>query len=137
MVADFVFCIRQCYVKNYSFILVYLKYSMYFCGVYKQIKNNNMRTKILKFIAVLSMVLLAFNGCKKDEGEEPAPTPEPPIEETSVRHYTENTEKQKVEMFPDVVYVRNDINELLQENNIDNKTISFTNGEALKKWTSK
>ena len=137
MVADFVFCIRQCYVKNYSFILVYLKYSMYFCGVYKQIKNNNMRTKILKFIAVLSMVLLAFNGCKKDEGEEPAPTPEPPIEETSVRHYTENTEKQKVEMFPDVVYVRNDINELLQENNIDNKTISFTNGEALKKMDIK
>ena len=37
-----------------------------------------MRTKILKLIAVLSMVLLAFNGCKKDEGEEPAPTPEPP-----------------------------------------------------------
>ena len=37
-----------------------------------------MRTKILKFIAVLSMVLLAFNGCKKDEGEEPNPTPEPP-----------------------------------------------------------
>ena len=96
-----------------------------------------MRTKILKFIAVLSMVLLAFNGCKKDEGEEPAPTPEPPIEETSVRHYTENTEKQKVEMFPDVVYVRNDINELLQENNIDNKTISFTNGEALKKMDIK
>ena len=96
-----------------------------------------MRTKILKLIAVLSMVLLAFNGCKKDEGEEPAPTPEPPIEETSVRHYTENTEKQKVEMFPDVVYVRNDINELLQENNIDNKTISFTNGEALKKMDIK
>lgn len=96
-----------------------------------------MRTKILKFIAVLSMVLLAFNGCKKDEGEEPNPTPEPPIEETSVRHYTENTEKQKVEMFPDVVYVRNDINELLQENNIDNKTISFTNGEALKKMDIK
>ena len=96
-----------------------------------------MRTKFLKFIAVLSMVLLAFNGCKKDEGEEPNPTPEPPIEETSVRHYTENTEKQKVEMFPDVVYVRNDINELLQENNIDNKTISFTNGEALKKMDIK
>ena len=96
-----------------------------------------MRIKILKFIAVLSMVLLAFNGCKKDEGEEPNPTPEPPIEETSVRHYTENTEKQKVEMFPDVVYVRNDINELLQENNIDNKTISFTNGEALKKMDIK
>ena len=37
-----------------------------------------MRTKILKLIAVLSMVLLAFNGCKKDEGEEPNPTPEPP-----------------------------------------------------------
>ena len=37
-----------------------------------------MRTKFLKFIAVLSMVLLAFNGCKKDEGEEPNPTPEPP-----------------------------------------------------------
>ena len=37
-----------------------------------------MRTKILKFIVVLSMVLLAFNGCKKDEGEEPNPTPEPP-----------------------------------------------------------
>ena len=38
MFADVAFCIRQCYVKNYSFILVYLKYSMYFCGVYKQIK---------------------------------------------------------------------------------------------------
>ena len=37
-----------------------------------------MRTKILKLITVLSMVLLAFNGCKKDEGEEPNPTPEPP-----------------------------------------------------------
>ena len=38
MVADFVSYIRQYYVKNYSFILVYLKSSMYFCGVYKQIK---------------------------------------------------------------------------------------------------
>ena len=38
MIADFVSYIRQYYVKNYSFILVYLKYSMYFCGVYKQIK---------------------------------------------------------------------------------------------------
>lgn len=37
-----------------------------------------MRTKFLKFIAVLSMVLLVFNGCKKDEREEPNPTPEPP-----------------------------------------------------------
>ena len=53
-----------------------------------------MRTKFLKFIAVLSMVLLAFNGCKKDEGEEPAPTPQPKTPENVVVFDKEVVEKK-------------------------------------------
>ena len=53
-----------------------------------------MRTKILKFIAVLSMVLLAFNGCKKDEGEEPNPTPQPKTPENVVVFDKEVIEKK-------------------------------------------
>ena len=53
-----------------------------------------MRTKILKFIAVLSMVLLAFNGCKKDEGEEPNPTPQPKTPENVVVFDKEVVEKK-------------------------------------------
>ena len=53
-----------------------------------------MRTKILKLIAVLSMVLLAFNGCKKDEGEEPAPTPQPKTPENVVVFDKEVVEKK-------------------------------------------
>jgi surface antigen bspA-like len=53
-----------------------------------------MRTKILKFIAVLSMVLLAFNGCKKDEGEEPTPTPQPKAPENVVVFDKEVVEKK-------------------------------------------
>lgn len=53
-----------------------------------------MRTKFLKFIAVLSMVLLAFNGCKKDEGEEPAPTPQPKKPENVVVFDKEVVEKK-------------------------------------------
>ena len=53
-----------------------------------------MRTKILKLIAVLSMVLLAFNGCKKDEGEEPSPTPQPKTPENVVVFDKEVVEKK-------------------------------------------
>jgi|GEM_PF-1662323 cell surface protein len=53
-----------------------------------------MRTKILKLIAVLSMVLLAFNGCKKDEGEEPNPTPQPKTPENVVVFDKEVIEKK-------------------------------------------
>ena len=53
-----------------------------------------MRTKILKFIAVLSMALLAFNGCKKDEGEEPNPTPQPKTPENVVVFDKEVVEKK-------------------------------------------
>lgn len=53
-----------------------------------------MITKILKLIAVLSMVLLAFNGCKKDEGEEPAPTPQPKTPENVVVFDKEVVEKK-------------------------------------------
>ncbi len=37
-----------------------------------------MKTKALKLIAVFCMALLAFNGCKKDTPEEPAPQPKKP-----------------------------------------------------------
>ena len=53
-----------------------------------------MRTKILKFISVLSMVLLAVNGCKKDEGEEPNPTPQPKTPENVVVFDKEVIEKK-------------------------------------------
>ena len=69
-----------------------------------------MRTKILKLIAVLSMVLLAFNGCKKDEGEEP--NPQPKIDENvSVRGYEHTSATDTIQMKPNVIYVKNDIQE--------------------------
>lgn len=94
-------------------------------------KNNNMRTKILKLIAVLSMVLLAFNGCKKDEGEEPNPQPNV-NENVSVRGYEHTSATDTIQMKPNVIYVKNDIQEQFAGINPQEKTISYNATQATK-----
>ena len=90
-----------------------------------------MRTKILKFIAVLSMVLLAFNGCKKDEGEEPNPQPNV-NENVSVRGYEHTSATDTIQMKPNVIYVKNDIQEQFAGINPQEKTISYNATQATK-----
>ena len=90
-----------------------------------------MRTKILKLIAVLSMVLLAFNGCKKDEGEEPNPQPNV-NENVSVRGYEHTSATDTIQMKPNVIYVKNDIQEQFAGINPQEKTISYNATQATK-----
>ena len=87
-----------------------------------------MRTKILKLIAVLSMVLLAFNGCKKDEGEEP--NPQPKIDKNvSVRGYEHTSATDTIQMKPNVIYVKNDINNNFLSQDLENEKITFKNNK--------
>ena len=87
-----------------------------------------MRTKILKLIAVLSMVLLAFNGCKKDEGEEPNPQPNV-NENVSVRGYEHTSATDTIQMKPNVIYVKNDINNNFLSQDLENEKITFKNNK--------
>ncbi|WP_255317533.1 leucine-rich repeat protein, partial [Capnocytophaga canimorsus] len=91
-----------------------------------------MKKKIFyPLVAIFMLVAITLWGCKKEDKEDeiiPAP---PPTNEVSVKGYTNYNEVEKVEMKKDVVFVKEDIDSQIKQNDTINKRFILNNSSAL------